>query len=78
MPPWVRTRAVDPATLEDVEPGQPGVLVHYDLANTGSVVAVQTSDAGLLRPGGFEVRGRIEGAEERGCSIAADALLAGS
>ena len=75
VPPWVRTRVVDPATLEDLPAGQTGVLVHYDLANTGSVLAVQTADAGSKSGTGFEVVGRIAGAEERGCSIAADALL---
>jgi len=75
VPPWVRTRAVDPETLADVPPGARGMLVHYDLANTGSVLAVQTSDEGRLAPGGFEVFGRLAGAEARGCSIAADALL---
>ncbi|HXX48017.1 MAG TPA: long-chain fatty acid--CoA ligase [Myxococcota bacterium] len=75
IPPWVRTRAVDPATGEDVEPGQRGVLVHWDLANVGSVLAVQTSDLGELAGGGFRVFGRLRGAEARGCSLAADALL---
>jgi hypothetical protein len=75
VPPWVRTRVVDPGTLADVPAGETGVLVHYDLANTGSVVAVQTSDLGRAGDGGFEVLGRIEGAEARGCSLAADALL---
>ena len=80
VPPWVRTRVVDPATLEDVAPGERGVLLHVDLANTGSVLAVLTSDEGRRDPGSprgdFEVLGRIAGAEARGCSIAADALLA--
>jgi hypothetical protein len=75
VPPWVRTRAVDPASGEDVEPGQRGVLVHYDLANVGSVLAVQTSDLGAFSSGGFRVFGRLRGAEARGCSLAADALL---
>jgi hypothetical protein len=76
IPPWVRTRAVDPATLDDVPPGEVGMLVHYDLANTGSVIAVQTSDAGRLVGGELEILGRLPGAEARGCSLAADALLA--
>ena len=76
-PPWVRTRVVDPATLADVPAGDAGVLVHYDLVNTGSVLAVQTSDAGRALEDGFVVLGRVEGAEERGCSIAADLLFAG-
>ncbi len=75
VPPWVRTRVLDPATFADVAPGEMGVLVHYDLANTGSVLAVQTSDVGRRLDSGFEMLGRLAGAEERGCSIAADALL---
>jgi len=75
VPRWVRTRAIDPATLEDVAPGEVGVLVHYDLANTGSVLAVMTSDLGSVVDGGLRVLGRLRGAEARGCSLAADALL---
>jgi hypothetical protein len=78
VPPWVRTRAVDPLTLHDVAAGERGMLVHYDLANVGSVLAVATSDAGELVDGGFRVFGRLRGAEARGCSLAADALLGGS
>ncbi|HTO07866.1 MAG TPA: long-chain fatty acid--CoA ligase [Myxococcota bacterium] len=75
VPPWVRTRVVDPATQKDVAPGAEGVLAHFDLANTGSALAVLTSDLGELVPGGFRVFGRLRGAEARGCSLAADALL---
>jgi hypothetical protein len=75
VPPWVRTRVVDPRSGRDCADGEPGVLVHYDLANTGSVLAVQTSDLGVRDAAGFRVFGRIGGAEARGCSIAADALL---
>jgi hypothetical protein len=78
IPPWVRTRAVDPASLRDVPPGEVGMLVHYDLANTGSALAVQTSDAGRLVDGELEIHGRLPGAEARGCSLAAEALLAGA
>jgi len=78
VPPWVRTRVLDPATLLDVAPGDTGVLVHYDLANTGSVLAVMTSDLGIAVDGGFRVLGRLRGAEARGCSLAADALLEAS
>jgi hypothetical protein len=75
IPPWVRTRIVDPARLEEVPDGEVGILVHYDLANTGSVLAVQTSDLGRRVEGGFEVLGRAPDAEVRGCSVAADLLL---
>jgi hypothetical protein len=77
VPPWVRSRALDPATLSDVPDGEIGVLAHYDLANTGSVLAVLTADRGRVRGGRLQVVGRLEGAEARGCSIAADALLQG-
>jgi hypothetical protein len=36
---------------------------------------VQTADLGRALGDGFEVLGRAPGAEERGCSIAADAML---
>ncbi len=75
VPPWVRTRVIDPATLRDAVPGAAVVLVHCDLANTGSVLAVMTSDLGIAVDGGFRVLGRLRGAEARGCSLAADALL---
>jgi len=82
-PPWVRVAIVDPETGCETEPGRVGMLVVFDLANTGSVAAVQTADLGrrvLSREGaamGFEVLGRAAGAEARGCSIAADAMLMG-
>ena len=46
-----------------------------DLANTGSVLAIQTADLGRRVADGFELLGRSPGAEARGCSIAADAML---
>ncbi|HZD04334.1 MAG TPA: AMP-binding protein, partial [Longimicrobiales bacterium] len=74
-PPWVRTRVLDPRTLQAVPPGKPGILCHLDLANVGSVAHVLTADRGIGVAGGFRVLGRIEGAEPRGCSLAMDELL---
>ena len=74
-PPWTRVRLLDPATGEEALPGAVGMLSIVDLANTGSVLAVQTADLGRRIGDGFEVLGRAPGAEERGCSIAADAML---
>ncbi len=83
-PPWARVRLVDPETGRDVEGDAPGLVVIHDLANTGSVAAIQTADLGRWidaetddgRFGrGFEVLGREPGAEARGCSIAADLML---
>jgi len=78
VPPWVRTRVIDPLTLRDVAAGETGVLVHYDLANTGSAFVVMTSDLGVRVEGGFLVLGRLSGAEARGCSLTADAALGGT
>jgi len=76
-PPWARVAIVDPASGEAAAPGELGQIVVYDLANTGSVFAIQTADVGRTIGDGFEVLGREPGAEARGCSIAADAMLGG-
>lgn len=78
-PPWVRTRVLDPATLEPLPPGREGLLCHFDLANLDSVCCVLTEDLGV-RPAeaerdGFRVLGRNPGAEPRGCSLAMDDLM---
>lgn len=75
VPPWVRTRAVDPDTLAPVAPGNIGILQHFDLANLGSVLAVQTEDLGVVDGSRFTLLGRSPGAQPRGCSIAMDILL---
>ena len=79
VPPWARVRIVDPADGREVPDGEVGAIVHYDLANRGSAVVVQTSDLGV-RTGTwtFELRGREPGAEARGCSLAADLWLGGA
>ena len=75
-PAWTRTRAVDPSTLEPLPPGEPGILCHVDLANVGSVLAVQTEDVGTCEPDGrFALRGRLPGAPARGCALALAELL---
>lgn len=76
-PPWVRVRLIDPETGDPAEPDAVGMVVVHDLANTGSIAALQTADLGRRVEGatdGFEVLGRAADEEERGCSIAADAL----
>jgi hypothetical protein len=77
-PPWARVRLVDPESGRDVGAGQVGMIVIHDLANTGSIAAIQTADLGRRiegSPEGFEILGREPGAEARGCSIAAAAML---
>lgn len=73
-PPWVRVSAVDPLSLVPVPAGTPGLLRIVDLANTSSVVAVQTADIGVVHAGGIELRGRVEGAVPRGCGLAVEEL----
>jgi len=75
-PPWVRTRILDPDTLDPVEDGSPGLLCHLDLANLYSAALLLTEDLGAAVPGptprhqgGFRVLGRSPGAEPRGCSL---------
>ncbi len=80
-PPWARVRIVRPDTASEAPPGEVGVIEVVDLANTGSVLALQTGDLGRRVAGvngrdGFEVLGRAQGAELRGCSVAVDTMLA--
>src|SRR5690606_28011337 len=76
-PAWLRTRAVDPATLDPVPDGTPGLLCHVDLANAGSVLAVQTEDVGIVEAGRVRLLGRLPGAEPRGCALALADLTGG-
>jgi hypothetical protein len=48
-----------------------------DLANLGSVAAIQTEDLGRVDEHGLVLEGRAVGATPRGCSIAMDLLLRG-
>ncbi len=68
-PPWLRTMVCDLATGREVAPGEIGCLRLVDLANLGSVMAVQTEDLGRVRDGGLELLGRAPGATTRGCSL---------
>ena len=62
-----------PAWTRTIECG--GLLRHFDLANRGSVMAVQTEDRGRIRPGGFELLGRARKAELRGCSLSYEEFI---
>ncbi len=69
VPPWVRTRALDPETMRECAPGTQGILVHYDLANLEIPMAIQTEDVGMVRGRYLELQGRLPEAERRGCSL---------
>jgi hypothetical protein len=75
VPPWARTLVVDPETLREMPPGDRGLLLHFDLINRNSVLAVLSEDVGYTVGEGFELLGRAQGAEARGCSIALDELI---
>jgi len=46
-----------------------GLIRVFDLANVWSVLAIQTEDLGVRRGDGFELIGRAERSEPRGCSL---------
>ena len=75
---WIRSRVVDPLTGAEVPRGQVGVLVHCDLANFNSTTTILTEDLGRAVDGGFELLGRAEGAQARGCSLAVQEFLQGA
>jgi hypothetical protein len=68
-------RLIDPESGDQASPGEIGVVTVLDLANTGSILSIQSADLGRALGDGFEVLGREPGAEARGCSIAADEML---
>jgi hypothetical protein len=72
---WLKTRVLNPDTLEPAAQEEEGVLAHYDLANWNSSFAVLTEDLGRCTETGFLLLGRLRGSEARGCSIAVDQLL---
>jgi hypothetical protein len=84
-PPWLRTLVLD-ADGTEVSDGETGYLRHVDLGNRSSVIAIDTEDRGYRVPaqsgepgaGGIVLLGRDETALPRGCSLDAEALLAGA
>jgi Acyl-protein synthetase, LuxE len=88
-PAWVRSEVVDPRRVapdgpEPLADGAVGLLRHFDLANVERPAMIQSEDLGRpvtwTRGGspvrGFEILGRVKGAEPRGCSLTADDRLA--
>jgi hypothetical protein len=74
-PPWLRPLVVDPETLRPLPEGEIWLILHFDLANLDSVLAVQTDDLGRVTPHGLQLLGRATGAKARGCSLAAEELM---
>jgi hypothetical protein len=69
FPPWARAQIVSPETGREVGEGETGLIRIFDLANVFSVAAIQTEDLGIRRGDGFELVGRAQQAEPRGCSL---------
>ena len=75
-PPWARVLVCDPATGREVGVGKQGLIRWIDLANTDSVLALQTLDVGESTPRGFRLIGRLSRTEPRGCSLSAEDIVA--
>jgi acyl-CoA synthetase (AMP-forming)/AMP-acid ligase II len=77
-PPWLRVYTVDPMSGEPVD-GE-GLLRFVDLCNVDSVLALETMDLGVVAHSAsgdaVTLRGRLAGAEARGCSMRAEDFLA--
>jgi hypothetical protein len=69
FPPWARAEIISPESGRAVAEGERGLVRVFDLANVYSVQAIQTEDLGVRRGVGFELAGRTENAEPRGCSL---------
>jgi hypothetical protein len=72
-PPWLRTRVVGPDRTT-LPRGTIGSLLHVDLANRSSCIAIQTEDLGTMAPAGLSLIGRDSDAPPRGCSLDAEEL----
>jgi hypothetical protein len=69
FPPWARVQIISPETGREAAEGETGLIRIFDLANVFSVAAIQTEDLGVRRGDGFELVGRAQLAEPRGCSL---------
>ncbi|MGZ8525899.1 MAG: LuxE/PaaK family acyltransferase [Chitinophagaceae bacterium] len=71
-PPWMKVVLRDEEDPFLVKRDGIGVINIIDLANVYSCSFIATDDAGKLYPGGsFEVLGRVDGSDIRGCSLMA-------
>ncbi|MGH7993822.1 MAG: hypothetical protein ACREDQ_09920, partial [Limisphaerales bacterium] len=73
FPPWARVRIISPETGQEAAHGETGLIRVFDLANVFSVMAVQAEDLGVRCGSGFELIGRAQFAEPRGCSLMMEA-----
>ncbi len=74
-PPWMKILIRDPQDPLSVitEPGRTGGINIIDLANINSCSFIATSDLGKLHEdGGFEILGRFDNSDIRGCNLLAE------
>lgn len=69
FPPWVRLRVISPETGREVPEGEIGILQIFDLANVWSTLALQTADLARAHGWEFQLLGRANRSEPRGCSL---------
>ncbi len=72
FPPWARCCVISPETKLEVAYGETGMVQVTDLANVWSSVSVITEDIAIRHPEGFELLGRSNLSEPRGCSLMSD------
>src|ERR1035437_8724360 len=75
FPPWARAQIISPETGREVADGETGIIRIFDLANVFSVAAIQTEDLGIRRDEHFELIGRAQLAEPRGCSLMSQSAI---
>jgi hypothetical protein len=70
-PPWMRVMVRDPYDpFTFLHNERSGALNIIDLANIYSCSFIQTDDAGIIHnDGSFEVLGRMDGSQIRGCNL---------
>jgi hypothetical protein len=66
---------ISPETGREVADGETGLIRVFDLANVFSVMAIQTEDLGIRRDEHFELIGRAQLAEPRGCSLMSQSAI---
>ena len=71
FPSWALAQIISPENGREVGEDETGLIRIFDLANVFSVAAIQTEDLGIRRGDGFELIGRAQRAEPRGCSLMA-------
>lgn len=75
VPSWMRTYVLDPVSMMPTAPGEPGLLLHFDLCNVERPFGVLTEDIGVaFADGSVEILGRAEGAALRGCALQLEQL----